>query len=127
MSERTKELAEQAGFDQVTLRDHKVGVRHSNGSYVVIEEELERFAELIRADERDKCAQDYLKDCNNTIEAAFNECKKEIEHNHKVLNIMIDTARKDEREACAKLCEENMFFATGEHHAKAIRQRGDSK
>jgi hypothetical protein len=28
-----------------------------------------------------------------------------------------------EREACAKLCEENMFFATGEQHAKAIRGR----
>jgi len=34
-------------------------------------------------------------------------------------------ARKDEREACAKLCEENMFFATGEQHAKAIRARGE--
>jgi len=34
-------------------------------------------------------------------------------------------ARKDEREECAKLCEENMFFATGEQHAKAIRQRGE--
>jgi hypothetical protein len=29
-----------------------------------------------------------------------------------------------EREECAKLCEENMFFATGEQHAKAIRARG---
>ena len=32
--------------------------------------------------------------------------------------------RADEREACAKLCEENMFFSTGEYHAKAIRARG---
>lgn len=31
-----------------------------------------------------------------------------------------------EREACAKVCEENMFFATGEHHAKAIRARGNT-
>lgn len=31
-----------------------------------------------------------------------------------------------EREACANLCEENMFFATGEHHAKAIRARGQA-
>jgi hypothetical protein len=59
-----KELAEQAGFKSIHGYD----------------EEFERFAELIRA---------------------------------------------DEREACAKLCEENMFFATGEQHAKAIRQRGE--
>ncbi len=33
--------------------------------------------------------------------------------------------RQDEREACAKLCEENMFFATGGDNARAIRARGE--
>ena len=110
-----KELAEQAGFDSA-----------SQTVWAFDNFDLERFAELIRQDERDKCAQDYLKDCNNTIEAAFNECKKEIEHNHKVLNIMIDTARKDEREACAKLCEKlDVDYATAGRCAFEIRQRGE--
>jgi len=30
-----------------------------------------------------------------------------------------------ERAACAKVCEENMFYATGEQHAAAIRARGE--
>jgi hypothetical protein len=67
MDERIKELAEQAGFNQM-------GIWKTIG----IHEYLEHFAELVR---------------------------------------------QDEREACAKLCEENMFFATGEQHAKAIRAR----
>jgi hypothetical protein len=37
-----------------------------------------------------------------------------------------ELVRQEEREACAKLCEENMFFATGEQHAKAIRARGNT-
>jgi hypothetical protein len=71
MDERIKELAEQAGFNQM-------GIWKTIG----IHEYLERFAELVEA-----------------------------------------AAVAREREACAKLCEENMFFATGEQHAKAIRAR----
>ncbi len=37
------------------------------------------------------------------------------------LQAFAELVRQDEREACAKLCEENMFYATGEQHAKAIR------
>lgn len=34
-------------------------------------------------------------------------------------------ASAKEREACAKLCEENIHLTTGLHHAAAIRARGD--
>ena len=64
-----KELAEQAGL--------------SEWRYEYAEKEFERFAELIRDDERDKCAQEYLQDCIDSIDAATLE----------------------EREACAALCE----------------------
>ena len=42
------------------------------------------------------------------------------------LSKFAELIRADEREACAHLCEKNMFFATGEHHAKAIRARGNT-
>ena len=47
MNERTKELAEQAGFEKQT---------HLIDSWECGLKELERFAELIRADEREACA-----------------------------------------------------------------------
>ena len=65
-----------------------------------------------RADERDKCAQDYLQDCADAVEAA----------------------RIEEREACAKLCDElarevgnKNFIAVDQRQfcAKQIRQRGE--
>jgi hypothetical protein len=43
--------------------------------------------------------------------------------NYFALEKIIEDIKAGEREACAKLCEENMFFATGEQHAKAIRAR----
>ena len=45
MNERIKELAEQAGFNQM-------GIWKTIG----IHEYLERFAELVRQDEREECA-----------------------------------------------------------------------
>ncbi len=45
MNEKLKELAKQAGFDFDDYYDS------------VTQEELERFADLVRDDERDKCAQ----------------------------------------------------------------------
>jgi len=68
MNKQLKELAEQAGFD-------KHHAEHDT--------RIERFAELVRQDERDKCASDYLQDCCDAIAVA--------EHN--------------EREACAVLVE----------------------
>lgn len=58
MNNRTKELAEQAGFEPMA------------DGYHGFNDELERFAELIRADERDKCAADYLQDCADAVEEA---------------------------------------------------------
>jgi hypothetical protein len=83
MNEQIKELAEQAGIVKVFAR---------SGLWLAEEEELERFAELIRQDERDKCAQDYFQDCCDAIEAA----------------------RLEEREAIAALVE-----ADGRVHEKA--------
>ena len=47
MSERVKELAEQAGF----CREFAL-----SGLWLADDEELERFAELVRQDEREACA-----------------------------------------------------------------------
>jgi hypothetical protein len=84
MDKRLKELAEQAGLQPYYEAQHK---------------HIERFAELVRADEREACAQDYLQDCCNAIAVA--------EHN--------------EREACAKLCDEWFASTAG----RAIRERGN--
>ena len=46
MNERIKELVEQAG---ITLSDR-------DGWWVAYDEDLERFAELVRQDEREACA-----------------------------------------------------------------------
>jgi hypothetical protein len=87
MNEKLKELAEQAGLDW--------GIR------TAYEECLEIFAELVRDDERAKCASDYLSDCAAAVEAA----------------------RIEEREACAKLCEAYIAPWIGKEIAAAIRRR----
>ena len=61
---------------------------------------IERFAELVRDDERAKCASDYLQDCCDAI----------------------DAARLEEREACAKLCE-NLAREVGNKNFIAVDQR----
>jgi len=76
MNERLKELAEQAGFQEYFL---------SNG-YIVRDQELERFAERVRQDEREVCAklcddreQSNLygvKECANAIRARSNNRTK---------------------------------------------------
>jgi hypothetical protein len=83
MNERIKQLAEQAGLS----REFSV-----SGLWLADDKELERFADLVRDDERDKCASDYLQDCCDAIEAA----------------------RLEEREAIAALVE-----ADGRVHPKA--------
>ena len=72
MNKQLKELAEQAGL-QNTL-----GCFWQSGDH-----DIERFAELVRDDERAKCAADYLQDCCDAV----------------------DAARLEEREACAKALE----------------------
>ena len=51
MNERLKELAEQAGFQEYFL----------GSGYIVRSPDLERFAELVRQDEREACAKIALK------------------------------------------------------------------
>ena len=70
MNEKLKELAEQAWG-----KDHEIFWFDGNG--------IERFAELVRQDEREQCAKDYLEDCARAVEAA----------------------RLEERDQCAKVCD----------------------
>ena len=98
MNERNLELAAQAGLQQRINDPNEIwGYRA----------DLEFFADLVRQDERDKCAQDYLQDCVNAVEAA----------------------RFEEREACARVCESRYnapdFNEANVHCADAIRSRGD--
>jgi putative cell wall-binding protein len=74
-----KELAEQAGMGNTLGCFWQCG-----------DSDLERFAELIRQDERDKCAQDYLQDCSDAVEAARVEERE-------LLKQEFDRLKKDER------------------------------
>jgi hypothetical protein len=87
MNEQLKEFAIQAGFDDVT--DYKWECRHDH---------LERFAEMVRADERQGCAEDYLTIMRNAVEAA----------------------RQDEREICAALCLEPILYGRVENNSATI-------
>jgi hypothetical protein len=83
MNERLKELVEQAGFTKTFAR---------SGLWLADDEELERFADLVRQDERDKCVRLFARlNCD-----------------------AVDAARLEEREACAALVE-----ADGRVHPKA--------
>ena len=73
MNERLKELAIQAGL-QNTL----------GCFWQSSDDAIERLVEIVRQDERDKCAQDYLQDCCDAV----------------------DAARLEEREACVKLLDD---------------------
>ena len=75
---------------------------------------LERFAHLVAAAERE----------------AF-DAKYPIQLTHDQYNVVINAALKDEREACAKACEDldDGDYAGGDqpygiHYARAIRDRG---
>ena len=59
---------------------------------------LERFAEMVRADERQGCADDYLKIMRNAVEAA----------------------RQDEREICAALCLEPIQYGRVENNRSTV-------
>ena len=74
MNERLKELGIQAGG---------VWIEHAT-AFLSGTLNLTRFAELVRDDERAKCASDYLQDCCDAVEAA----------------------RLEEREACVKLLDD---------------------
>ena len=98
MNKRLKELAEQAGLEEHPVHGDWTSLNWPD----VRGADLERFAELVRHDERQGCAEDYLKIMRDAVKAA----------------------RLDEREACAKLCEEQDEYGCGQY-AKAIRARGE--
>ena len=54
MNERIKELAEQAGLDLKEMRSDHLGLYLTIYAFEYFD--IERFAELIRADEREACA-----------------------------------------------------------------------
>ena len=85
MNERIKELAEQAGY----LPD-MFGIGHWDMPECI------KFAELVRQDEREACAEHYLG----------------------IMRDAVAQAVKREREVCAKLCEQYQF-----DYAAAIRGR----
>ena len=93
-----KDLAKQAGFHISSSNHADIGWVWCSDGYP-IDEELERFAELVRDDERGVCAKHYL--------------------------VIVEQIRKDEREACAKLCESEgrRIDASWESCATAIRAR----
>lgn len=94
-----KELAEQAGFNDFPNDEN--GVWITDGYW---NEELQAFADLVRQDEREKCSEDYLADCVAAVEAA----------------------RLEEREACAKFCDEQYeYYGFDQIFAAGIRARGD--
>jgi len=66
--------------------------------------DLYRFAELVRQDERKGCAEHYLE----------------------IMRDAVESARSEEREACAVLCEKFIpSFDDGVFFAKVIRARGE--
>lgn len=89
MKPKIYDLAVAAGIEWIDM----------SKQWVADDEDIERFAQLVRDDERDECSLDYLQDCTNAI----------------------DAARLEEREACALLCEE--WYLAGAA-ANAIRARG---
>jgi len=97
MNKRLKELAEQAGFTSWTDCFNKYHLFYYEDE---ITEELERFAELVRQDEREQISHTYLK---LTLDAVLRE-----------------------REICAKLCRDKLMQTPyGEVVSAAIRARSN--
>ena len=144
MNERIKELAEQAGWSGV----YSHWISPTTREYLTVpctEEQIERFAELIRLDEtkacakhyleimrdaveqavlkeRDKCAQDYLQDCADAVEAARLDEREQISHTY--LKLTVEAVLR-EREACSDLIANMISGIEGVRYAEAIRQRGE--
>ena len=120
-----KKLAEQAGL--ITNQD----TEENNQEYL---EDIERFAELVRQDEREAYAKQFITDAERD-ENIRSEERKHCAADY--LKIMRDAVAR-EREACAKLCESmgvypelNVWnggpdwYKRQKECAAAIRQRGD--
>ena len=127
MNERLKELAEQAGF-HITLYPADTGWVWCSDAYP-IDEELERFAELVRQDEREAINGDH----RIAQAAGAKKGKKGYwEFDEHELKKFIELSRESEREACAALVEADgrvhpkaPDFVWAKTVAKLIRARGE--
>jgi len=76
---------------------------------------LERFAELIRQDEREACAEHYLSIMRDAVEHYFS-----------IMHDAVEQAVLKEREVCAQLCEGRLSEGLNfEGCAATIRARGE--
>jgi len=98
----TIDMAREAGFETMLRKGKILGVDR-DGDYT---EELKAFEALVRADER-------------------NSWPAEMEAMERQVNILTD-ALAAEREACAKVCEENGGDWVNRDCAAAIRARGNT-
>ena len=107
-----KELAEQAGFEISSSNFADLGWVWCSDEYP-IDEQLERFAELVRQDERAARGAALRKQDEQIREMYLTNARLFEKFNKAVLA---------EREACALLCEE--WYLSGDV-AKAIRARNN--
>lgn len=68
-----KDLAKKAGFHIASSNHDDIGWVWCSDGYP-IDEELERFAELVRQDERQGCAEDYLKIMRDAVAKERQAC-----------------------------------------------------
>ena len=103
-------LARAAGFQ---VRNNTIRTMHSNGSWVGINEELERFAELVAAAERKALAHEFSEAATKTLESLAATTLMPSPPMPTVISNLDAIAAAvvaAEREACAKVCED---FADG--------------
>ena len=119
MNERLKELAVQAGLESV-----------SDNLFYAYNENLERFAELVRQDEREAINIDH----RIAQAAGAKKGKKGYwEFDEHELKVFIELSRESEREACAALCGVQMSLIPTQSWnlnpylqcIEAIRARGE--
>ena len=129
-------LARAAGFQ---VRNDTIRTMHSNGSWVGINEELERFAELVAAAERKALAKEFSETVTKTLEslaATTLMTSPPMPMAIKNLNA-IAAAVAAERDACAKVLDEMADEAEADmepsalvtyyrEKAAAIRARGNA-
>lgn len=87
------ELAKEAGFDWHTPSEQLI-VRHSNGSYVSVEKQLERFAALARAE----FAKEDLEVIENLRKETIAQCEAGMIEAYQL-------GRSEALEKAAKVCE----------------------
>ena len=116
-------MAKEAGFDALLPSEEILGRgRIYTGSDDEISDELERFASLAAAAERNKVAQwmidrSYATGHGDTVEDLLKE--------------LVQSVREEERELCAQVCDEiankpsNMVLGVALDCAAAIRTRGE--